>query len=74
MSLSNSGKGLSEIAQHLGRHKSTISGERKRNAFSEPYSSSPVQGARYARGKACRPRRKLDDERALKRVRNFFIS
>ncbi|RKJ78601.1 helix-turn-helix domain-containing protein [Pyramidobacter sp. CG50-2] len=34
MSLSNGGKGLSESARRLGRHKSTISGERKRNAFS----------------------------------------
>ncbi|WP_352402982.1 helix-turn-helix domain-containing protein [Pyramidobacter sp.] len=56
------------IAQCLGRHKSTVSRELKRNSSSQDYSSSVVQGSYYARRKACHLKRKLDNE-TLKRVR-----
>ena len=72
MSLHDSGKGISEIARCLGRHKSTISRELKRNSFSQDYSSSVAQGAYSARRKACHRKRKLDDEETLKRVRELF--
>ncbi len=72
MSLHSNGTGISEIARCLGRHKSTISRELKRNSFSEFYSSSAAQGAYLICRKVCHPRRKLDDEETLRRVRELF--
>lgn len=72
MSLHNNGKGISETARCLGRHKSTISRELKRNSFSGCCSSFVAQGTYRSRRKVCHPRRKLDDEETLKRVRELF--
>lgn len=47
------------IARELGRSKSTISRELKRNTFDEQYSPLKAQSAYEERRKRCRPKRKI---------------
>jgi len=55
------GFSLSRIAKAIGRNKSTVSRELKRNSVSGTYLPSAAHDLYLKRRKACHPRHKLDD-------------
>jgi IS30 family transposase len=68
-------QGLSSgaIAKLLGRHKSTISRELRRNTFNGEYLPSKAQAAYVKRRKKCCPRKKLSDKDLFERVKRNFL-
>lgn len=64
---------LVEIAQHIGRHKSTISRELKRNQNSQSYSASQAMMNYQHRRKACCPKRKLETPGLFSLVKEKFL-
>lgn len=54
------GQTVSEIARTLGRHRTTISRERARNATGARYTAAAAQRRYHERREACRPPRKLE--------------
>lgn len=73
MLMRREGKGASEIARAIGRSKSTVSRELKRNSCERFYRASTAQRRYSERRKACRRRRVLDDERVFSLVRDKFL-
>lgn len=73
MLMRRDGRGVCEIARAIGRSKSTVSRELKRNSC-ERFNRTSTAQRRYAeRRKACRRRRVLDDERVFNLVRGKFL-
>lgn len=73
MLMRRDGRGVCEIARAIGRSKSTVSRELKRNSC-ERFNRTSTAQRRYAeRRKACRRRRVLDDERVFNLVRDKFL-
>ena len=64
----------SQIAEKLGRDKSTISRELNRNTFNGEYLPSKAQAAYEKRRKKCRPKKKLTDMYLFIRVAIFFLA
>ena len=73
MLMRRDGRGVSEIARAIGRSKSTVSRELKRNSCERFYRASTAQRRHEGRRLACRRRRALDDERVFNLVRNKFL-
>ena len=73
MLMRRDGRGVSEIARAIGRSKSTVSRELKRNSCERFYRASTAQRRYSERRKACRRRRALDDERVFDLVRDKFL-
>ena len=68
------GFSITRIAEKLGRNKSTISRELKRNTFKDQYSPFKAQIAYKQRRTVCRPRRKiLHDFYLFLRISDMFI-
>lgn len=67
------GRGVFEIARAIGRSKSMVSRELKRNSCERFYRASTAQRRYAERRKACRRRRMLDDERVFNLVRDKFL-
>ena len=65
------GFSLSKIAETVGRNKSTISRELRRNSTDEIYMPSIAHDLYLGRRKACRPNRKLDDPVLVKALNIF---
>ena len=63
-------KGVCEIAREIGRDKSTVSRELRRNGKSNHYGSATAQRRYEERRKACRPRRRLRDPGLVAEVRS----
>ena len=72
MLMRRNGRGVSEIARAIGRSKSTVSRELKRNSCERFYRASTAQRRYEGRRLACRRRRALDDERVFNLVRDKF--
>lgn len=67
------GLNQSEVATKLGRNKSSISRELKRNSVEGSYLPCDAQ-ALYATGrKACRPHKKLDDTVLFQKIKSLFL-
>lgn len=66
-------KTMSFIARTLGRHKSTISRELRRNIGEQGYSPGAPQEAYLHRRNLCKPKLKLADSIALEYVREKFL-
>ena len=73
MLMRRDGRGVSEIARAIGRSKSTLSRELKRNSCERFYRASTAQRRYEGRRLACRRRRALDDERVFNLVRDKFL-
>ena len=73
MLMRRDGRGVSEIARAIGRDKSTVSLELKRNSCERFYRASTAQRRYAARRAACRRRRILDDAGLFKLVRDKFL-
>lgn len=73
MLMRRDGRGVFEIARAIGRSKSTVSRELKRNSCERFYRASTAQRRYAERRKACRRRRMLDDERVFNLVRDKFL-
>ena len=73
MLMRRNGRGVSEIARAIGRSKSTVSRELKRNSCERFYRASTAQRRYEGRRLACRRRRALDDERVFNLVRDKFL-
>ena len=73
MLMRRDGRGVSEIARAIGRSKSTVSRELKRNSCERFYRASTAQRRYEGRRLACRRRRALDDERVFNLVRDKFL-
>lgn len=71
--LRNSGKNISEIARIMGRNKSTISRELKRNSVKGTYSAFEAEKRYRKRRRRCGRKRLLADKHLLRFVR-FMIS
>jgi IS30 family transposase len=71
------GRSVTEIAQAIGRDKSTVSRELSRNSFNAGrgtcYRASAAQGRYERRRKACRRPRILDDPAVFELVRSKFL-
>ena len=63
----------SEVATKLGRNKSSISRELKRNSVEGSYLPCDAQALYATRRKACRPRKKLDDTVLFQKVKSLFL-
>jgi len=68
-----SGKPLSKVAEGIGRNKSTVSRELKRNLVSDEYSPSHAQNFYSQRRKRCCPRKKLLDGSIYNLVKSKFL-
>lgn len=64
---------VTEIAKELGRNKSTISRELKRNREAGPYLPSAAQQKYAKRRKKCKPHKRLADPALLRIVREKFL-
>ena len=64
---------VTEIAKELGRNKSTISRELKRNREASQYLPSKAQQNYAKRRKACRPHKRLANPELLQLVREKFL-
>ena len=73
MLMRRDGRGVSEIARDIGRSKSTVSRELKRNSCERFYRASTAQRHYEGRRLACRRRRAFDDERVFNLVRDKFL-
>ena len=73
MLMRRDGRGVSEIARAIGRNKSTVSRELKRNSCERFYRASTAQRHYEGRRLACRRRRAFDDERVFNLVRDKFL-
>lgn len=73
MLMRRDGRGVSEIARAIGRSKSTVSRELKRNSCERFYRASTAQRRYEGRRLACRRRHALDDERDFNLVRDKFL-
>ena len=69
----NIGFHQSEVAKKLGRNKSPICRERKRNSVEGTYLSCDAQALYITRRKACRPRKKLDEAILFRKVKSLFL-
>lgn len=67
------GYSISKIAKKLGRNKSTISRELKRNAGTSLYRPALAQSKYFKRRTNCRPHKKLDDPALYQRVKELFL-
>lgn len=67
------GFSLSKIAEAIGRNKSTISRELRRNSADEIYMPSIAHDLYLGRRKACHPNRKLDDPVLYRYVKDRFL-
>ena len=68
------GLSLREIAERIGRNKSTISRELKRNHSSGVYSPSQAQNLYFRRRKNSSRKKKLSDERIYELVKSKFLN
>lgn len=73
MLMRRDGRGVCEMARAIGRSKSTVSREIKRNSCERLDRASTAQRRYAERRKACRRRRVLDDERMFSLVRDKFL-
>lgn len=73
MLMRRDGRGVCEMARAIGRSKSTVSREIKRNSCERLDRASTAQRCYAERRKACRRRRVLDDERMFSLVRDKFL-
>ena len=64
---------ITDIAKELGRNKSTISRELKRNREASQYLPSKAQQKYARRRKACKPHKRLDNQELLQLVREKFL-
>lgn len=64
---------VSAIAKDIGRDKSTVSRELKRNGRHGRYGALKAQMRAEARHRACRPHRKLDDPALAEEVRSRIV-
>mgnify|MGYP002869996437 CR=1 FL=1 len=62
---------ISEIAKYIGRNKSTVSRELKRNC--KFYSPSEAQNNYQKRRKNCRPHKKLENPKLFELVKKLFL-
>ncbi|KXB65271.1 hypothetical protein HMPREF1863_01781, partial [Aedoeadaptatus coxii] len=67
------GLNQSEIATKLGRNKSSICREIKRNSLQGSYLPCDAQALYATRRKVCRPRKKLDDTVLFQKVKSLFL-
>ena len=67
------GYSVTEIAKELGRDKSTISRELRRNCSGRQYLPSAAQQMYSKRRKACRPCKRLDDPILFQTVKEKFL-
>ena len=67
------GLNQSEIATKLGRNKSSICRELKRNSLQGSYLPCDAQALYTTRRKACRPQKKLDDDVLFLKVKSLFL-
>ena len=67
------GLNQSEIATKLGRNRSSICRELKRNSLQGTYLPCDAQTLYTTRRKACRPRKKLDDAILFQKVKTLFL-
>ena len=67
------GYSVTEIAKELGRDKSTISRELRRNCSGGQYLPSSAQQMYSKRRKACRPCKRLDDPILFQTVKEKFL-
>ena len=67
------GYSITEIAKELGRDKSTISRELRRNCSGGQYLPSAAQQMYSKRRKACRPCKRLDDPTLFQTVKKKFL-
>lgn len=73
MCLRREGRNTTEIARAIGRHKSTVSRELKRNSCARSYRASTAQARYEERRGACARPRILDDPAAYELVRDKFL-
>ena len=73
MLMRRDGRDVSEIARAIGRDKSTVSRELKRNSCERFYRASTAQRRYAARRTACRRRRVLDDVGLFELVGDKFL-
>lgn len=73
MLMRRDGRGVCEISRAIGRSKSTVSRELKRNSCERFHRASTAQRCYAERRKACRRRRVLDDEHVFSLVRDKFL-
>ena len=73
MLMRREGKGVSDIARAIGRDKSTVSRELRRNSCERFYRASTAQRRYGERRLACRRPAILDDERVFGLVRDKFL-
>ena len=64
---------VSAIAKDIGRDKSTVSRELRRNGRHGRYGALKAQMRAEARHRACRPHRKLDDPALAEEVRSHIV-
>lgn len=64
---------VSSIARDIGRDKSTVSRELKRNGRHGRYGALKAQERADERRKACRPKRRLDDPALAREVRSRIV-
>jgi len=64
------GKGVNETARAIGRDRSTVSRELRRNGRSGRYGAATAQRRYEGRREACRPRRRLSDPALYEAVRS----
>lgn len=64
---------VTDIAKAIGRDKSTVSRELRRNGRRGRYGACTAQGRADERHEACRPRRRLDDPELADEVRRDIV-
>ena len=64
---------ITDIANSIGRNKSTISRELMRNSVDGNYSAVYAQSAYEKRRNSCRPKKKLSDPLIFNTVREKFL-
>lgn len=73
MCLRREGRNTTEIARAIGRHKSTVSRELKRNSCARFYRASTAQARYEERRETCARPRILNDPAAYELVRDKFL-
>ena len=68
------GKSRTEIAKLLGRNKSSIARELKRNSLLGDYMPCEAQSFYEKRRDRCRPKKKLSESGLLNQIRNLFLN
>ena len=74
MMMRRDGRGVSDIARAIGRDKSTVSREIRRNSCARFYRASTAQRRCAERRLACRRRRVLDDGAVFALVADKFLN